>query len=205
MAKRLTLDTTGISGPLDIQTTRPAKPAATTTVAPAPVERGGEMPIAKPASRARKPAKPTATAPTSTTMLYGAGRPIQTALRLDLDLIEQFAQLAHDTGISFNTLLVATLHQALPATLEEAARLMILERANHPQPARAERNLRLPEQLRERLDQLAAAVRKRSPRATRADLINAALRQRTPPSQAQAAETVAAYRRELELSALSAA
>jgi len=67
--------------------------------------------------------------------------------------------------------------------------------------ARIERNLRLPEHLRARVDELTFAARGQLPRATRADLINAALRIGLPEDAEQGAGLVAAHAQRVELAA----
>lgn len=105
--------------------------------------------------------------------------------------------------MSANALAVAGLHAGLPAASEAARAAIVNERVSRAgtRSARIERNLRLPEHLRARVDELTLATRGRLPRATRADLINAALRGGLPADADQAAGLVAAHAQRLELAA----
>jgi predicted transcriptional regulator len=198
---RLTLDTTGIKSPLDIGA--PAAPDAATPNRETPT--GGEAgerraPRRPPRPRSSTRAKP----PPAPPPFYGAGRPIQTSLALDPELARQLDELARAAVVTFSALLVATLHCGLPTSGEQALRAAVTERADRPRGARVERNIRLPEQLRVRLDQLTENVRDATRRATRSDLANAALRVALPADAEHAAALVTEHHRRLELLPLAA-
>jgi hypothetical protein len=123
---------------------------------------------------------------------------------LDAELAQQLEELCRAGAVTFSALLVATLQSGLPTTGEQALRAAILERADRPRGARVERNVRLPEQLRVRLDQLTENVRDAARRATRADLTNAVLRAALPGDAEQAAKLVSDHHRRLELLPLAA-
>jgi hypothetical protein len=209
---RLTLDMTGITSPLDLgdrgmpdrQPPDPDTPPSPAASAAEPLE--GRSP-SRP--RGRPPAQPQF-APEALARhdppppFYGAGRPIQTSIALDAELARQIEDLARAAVVSVNALLVATLHAGLPATADAARHAAIIERADHSQAPRIETNVRLPEQLRARLDQLTANVRDATKRATRADLANAILRSAIPPDAEPAAKLVSDHHRRLELLALAA-
>ncbi len=199
---RLTLDTTGIKSPLDIGA--PAAPDAATPSRDTPT--GGEAGERRAPRRAPRPrsstrAKPPPAPPPP---FYGAGRPIQTSLALDPELARQLDELARPAAVTFSALLVATLHRGLPTSGEQALRAAVTERADRPRGARVERNIRLPEQLRVRLDQLTENVRDATRRATRSDLANAALRVALPADAEHAATLVTQHHRRLELLPLAA-
>jgi predicted transcriptional regulator len=195
---RLTLDTTGIKSPLDIGA--PAAPDAATPNRDTPTGgEAGERRAPRPRSSTR--AKPPPAPPPP---FYGAGRPIQTSLALDPELARQLDELARAAAVTFSALLVATLHRGLPTSGEQALRAAVTERADRPRGARVERNIRLPEQLRVRLDQLTENVRDATRRATRSDLANAALRVALPADAEHAATLVTEHHRRLELLPLAA-
>ena len=112
-------------------------------------------------------------------------------------------ELARAAGVSVNALAVAALHAGVPAAPEEARAAIVDERVSRAglRVARIERNLRLPEHLRARIDELTFATRGRLPRATRADLINAALRRGLPADAEGAALLVTEHARRLERAA----
>ena len=204
---RLTLDTTGIKSPLDMdergrRTPVPAKrpetkPAAKRRVKP------GETTKAAP-SRSRRSSARSSEAQASPATFYGGGRPIQTSIALDPELVAKLEELSRAGAVSFNALLVAVLQAGLPRTGDDACRAAVHERAERPRAARVESNVRLPEQLRVRLDQLTSNVRDTAKRATRADLTNAVLRATMPTGAEPAAQLVNEHRRRLELLALAA-
>jgi hypothetical protein len=109
--------------------------------------------------------------------------------------------------VSVNALAVAVLHSGLPLAADDARSAIVDERVRRAAEtvARVERNLRLPEQLRVRVDELTAAAQRRLPRATRADLVNAALRRGLPEGAQAAAELVAGHAQRLERAAATAA
>jgi hypothetical protein len=214
MTQRLTLSPTGIKSPLDVGTS----PAEAETPPPPAAAQATEQPARAPTRRAaaRKPkaqtpppsASATASEETKGTegtaaRFYGGGYPIQTSIALDVQLLEQAMELAWAAAVSFTTLIVATLQAGLPTTAEQAVKLAVLERADHP-ATRIERNIRLPRQLRARLDELAGA-HARAARVTRADLVNALMRQHLPDTAEAAAALCAAYTRQQALANIQAA
>jgi predicted DNA-binding protein len=134
---------------------------------------------------------------------YATGRPLQTSIAIDPDCATRLEQLARDTGISTNALTVAAVHAGLPASDDHARAMIVDERVGRAglRTARIERNLRLPQHLRARLDELTDAARDRLPRATRADLVNAALRTGLPSTSEQAAELAISHARRVEQAA----
>lgn len=204
MAGRLTLSTVGIKSPLDVAQAAAAEPSAAAEPAP-PVSARRPAPRARPrrtqAERAQQPA--TAPRPAGEAPFYGAGRPLQTSIALDAATSAQLEELARAARVSVNALAVAVLHAALPLEPDAVRSAIVDERVRRAgeQVARVERNLRLPEQLRARVDELTAAARERLPRATRADLVNAALRRGLPADAQAAARLVAEHAQRLERSA----
>lgn len=210
MAPRLTLSTVGIKSPLDVQqaaeepVVEPAAeepertaPARTrTTTAPARQRR---------ARTPRAPAKPESRA-VGETPFYGAGRPLQTSIALNAASTAQLEELARAAKVSVNALAVAVLHAGLPLDPDAVRSAIVDERVRRAgeQVARVERNLRLPAQLRARVDELTSAARERLPRATRADLVNAALRRGLPGDAQAAAQLVAEHAQRLERAAAAA-
>jgi hypothetical protein len=180
MTRRLTLNTAGIKSPLDI-----AEPAT---------ERGAR------ASRESTPHS-CAHGDTDRPGFYGGGRPVQSAIALETVHLARLEQLARASGLSLNAIAVAALHAGLPVSDAEARDAIVEERVARvgSSERRIECNLRVPAQLRARVDELTRECRERLPRAARADLVNAALR-RALPNDAQAASgLVAAFVRNLEL------
>jgi len=212
MAGRLTLSTVGIKSPLDVRQAgerpvaeppapdrAPAKPARPRAAPARP------RPTAAPARRARQQpqrARTGAEAP-----FYGSGRPLQTSIALDAACVAELEALARAARVSVNALAVAVLHSGLPPAADDARTAIVDERVRRAGEtvARVERNLRLPEQLRVRVDELTAAARQRLPRATRADLVNAALRRGLPQDAQAAAQLAAEHARRVERAAAAAA
>jgi predicted DNA-binding protein len=200
MARRLTLSTVGIKSPLDLseeQGQTHHDEARTERLHPGAPRQPRQRTRSTPASSdPRRPAP--ADAP-----FYATGRPLQTSIALDPDSATRLEQLARDTGISTNSLTVASLQAGLPAGDDDARAVIVDERVARAglRTARIERNLRLPEHLRARLDELTKAARDRVPRATRADLVNAALRTGLPSTAQQAAELAIAHARRVERAA----
>jgi hypothetical protein len=211
MMTRLTLDTTGIKSPLDIGNPSPAKPAPVERAEPArrkTAKVGAGESRSRPPRRSRPATDATTSAsaatPRPSAPFYGGGRPIQTSLALEAELATRVEELSRAGAVTFSALLVAVLQNGLPTTADQALRAAIHERADHPRGARVERNVRLPEQLRVRLDELTANVRDAARRATRADLTNAVLRSALPEDAEGAAKLVSDHRRRVELLALAA-
>ena len=141
--------------------------------------------------------------PVGAAPFYAAGRPLQTSIALDAAGAAQLEELARAARVSFNALAVAVLHAGLPLEADAVRSAIVDERVRRAgdHVARVERNLRLPEQLRARVDELTAAARDRLPRATRADLVNAALRRSLPTDAQAAAELVSEHAKRLERAA----
>jgi hypothetical protein len=207
MAPRLTLSTIGIKSPLDVaqagqpDASPPAAEPAPRTPSKRPVgQTRGERPQRARAPRAR-PAPDRR--PIGDVPFYAEGRPLQTSIALDAASATQLEELARAARVSFNALAVAVLHAGLPLEADAVRSAIVDERVRRAgdQVARVERNLRLPEQLRARVDALTIAARDRLPRATRADLVNAALRRSLPPDAQAAAELVAEHAKRLERAA----
>lgn len=206
MTQRLTLSTVGIKSPLDINRDDESTAAKTQTAdgrmpaAPTPPASRGK-PAKSPARSTLKIAEPApAQAPAP---FYGTGRPVQTSVAIDQDCSDRLDELARATGASLNALAVAAIHGGLPTTTEAAQQLIVGERVSRAgtRQRRIERNLRMPQQLRTRADELVAAARTRLPRAARADLLNAALRRGLPTDAQQAAELVEGHAQRIEKAA----
>jgi hypothetical protein len=200
MARRLTLSTVGIKSPLDLSEEREQ-----TEDQVGRVERSRpRAPRQRQPLRQRDPAVPShRSTPPFDSPFYGTGRPLQTSIAIDPDCAARLEQLARDTSISTNALTVATLHAGLPAGDDDARAMIVDERVSRAglPTARIERNLRLPEHLRAHVDELTRTAQDRLPRATRADLVNAALRTGLPATAEQAAELVTAHARRVEQAA----
>jgi hypothetical protein len=201
---RLTLSTVGIKSPLDVgELPEPASPAvATADAPPAPAS-----PPRQP--RQPRPRKPNAGAKAAkrggeaTTPFYGSGARVQTSIALDADYAQLLEELACAAHVTLNALAVAALQAGLPPQSDAARAAIVEERVRRVGATRVERNLRLPAQLRARIDELVAAARvaaarEGTPRSTRADLVNAALSAGLPADAQRAAELVAEYARRLE-------
>jgi Arc/MetJ-type ribon-helix-helix transcriptional regulator len=128
---------------------------------------------------------------------------VQTSIAVDADCSQLLEELARAAHVTLNALAVASLQAGLPAQSDAARAAIVDERIRRAgvTAARIERNLRLPEQLRARIDELVAAARERLPRVSRADLVNAALRGGLPANAEQAAELVCEYARRVERAA----
>ncbi len=201
---RLTLDTTGIKSPLDIVPDEPRTEEAATIKTRTRTTKPQAPHRARPRRQNAAPQSPPSSTTTRPTF-YGVGRPVQTSIAVDLELSERLEELARAGAVSVNALLVATLHAGLPTTVDDARQAAVLERADQPAKPRAERNIRLPAQLRARLDELTSGVQNVARRANRADIVNATLRSTTPHTAEDAAQLVSAYRRLVELEPLASA
>jgi hypothetical protein len=203
MAQRLTLSTAGIKSPLDLGEEERGRAEAIVSEPPSerPAARRRQTPRAKSATSALASRSPAAQAP-----FYGTGRPLQTSISFDADCVSQLDELARSAGVSANALAVAALQTGLPVAADAARAMIVDERVNRAgiRAARMERNLRLPEHLRARVDELTFAAQHQVPRATRADLVNAALRAGLPTDAQQAAELVAEHARRVERAAVAA-
>lgn len=193
---RLTLSTVGIKSPLDVDESIPADAAGD-----AKVKRAAPRPR-PPRSRPARPARSREQPSGEEARFYGTGSRVQTSMALDpghAQLLEELARAAH---VTVNALAVAALQAGLPAHNAAARAAIVEERVRRVGvPARVERNLRLPLQLRARVDELVAAARESMPRVNRADLVNAALGSGLPADAQRAAELVEDYARRLERAA----
>ena len=216
MAQRLTLSTVGIKSPLDVgqdAEATPARPAKRSTgatrVDAAHTSDAPPAPEAKRRPPSRRPRGERASRPRTATTdrdgggetpFYGSGRPLQTSIALDAELDELLEQVGRAARVPVNALVVAALQAGLPPHSDQAREAIVDERVSRAgqSPARVERNIRLPEHLRARIDELVASARERLPRGSRADLVNASLRRGLPADAEQAAELVAAHARRLE-------
>ncbi len=193
---RLTLSTVGIKSPLDVDENTPA-------AAPSDQEAAHAAPRPQPSRpRPSRPARTLEKPDEQEPRFYGTGSRVQTSIALDAghaQLLEELARAAH---VTVNALAVAALQAGLPANNAAARAAIVEERVRRVGvPARVERNLRLPLQLRARVDELVAAARESMPRVNRADLVNAALGSALPTDAQRAAELVADYARRLERAA----
>jgi hypothetical protein len=204
MAGRLTLSTVGIKSPLDIG---PAEAEPDVVRLP---------PDKPPDSRPRRAKRARPRAPRGAgaraaglrrdggeVPFYGSGRPVQTSVSLDGDCAQLLEDLARAAHVAVSALAVAAIQAGLPAQSDEARMAIVDERVARAGvvPARVERNFRLPEQLRARVDELVAAAREHLPRVNRADLVNAALRRGLPGDAQRAADLVSEYARRRERAA----
>ena len=206
--QRLTLSDVGIKSPLDIANAGDASAPA----APADdrVRAGARQAKARAASERRGAARaafdhgPRAFAATAPgrpggrAALLRNGQRVQTSIALDAEqagLLEELARAAH---VTVNALAVASLHAGLPTRGDDALNAIVDERVRRVGLTRVERNLRIPLQLRTRMDELVAIARPRVPHVNRADLVNAALVRGLPTDAQQAAELVTDYTRRLE-------
>ncbi len=205
--QRLTLSDVGIKSPLDIanagDASAPAAPADDRSE-PAPVKpkrapraRGAARPGQR-SSTGREPSPRPGPARADAQPFYGTGQRVQTSIALDAEqagLLEELARAAH---VTVNALAIASLHAGLPTRGDDALNAIVDERVRRVGLTRVERNLRIPLQLRTRMDELVAIARPRVPHVNRADLVNAALVRGLPTDAQQAAELVTDYTRRLE-------
>jgi hypothetical protein len=204
MARRLTLNTAGIKSPLDI-----AEPPTALAASQPGLDqdrgsgRSASGPRAPRKARAGKATRPPrrADGEADRPVFYGGGRPLQTAIALEAGHLAQLEQLARASGLSLNAIAVAVIHDGLPASAADARHSIVEERAARTARSarRVEYNLRIPTELRTRVDELTRDTRERLPRAARADLVNAALGRSLPGDGQAAAALVAAFARNLEL------
>jgi hypothetical protein len=205
MAQRLVLNTAGIKGVLAVGEDPPA--AAPVAAAP-PAE-----PLASPRRRSAqaKPASPAlaaiAPAPAAAAdrgdAFYGTGRQVQTSMALNTGQLERLSDLVRATGSSLNAIVVAGLQAGLPAGADAACEAILAERVSRAGGVapRVPTLIRLPRDLRLRIDELSVAARERVPRSVRADLINAALEQGVPSDPAAVIELVGEHAQRLERAA----
>jgi len=181
---------------------------------PARGERDGEPPeppIAKSSTgRTREPSTqraapaPHAPAESRAAAELLAGKSEQVAVRLDDDLWARVVELAEGVNArgghraSTTAVLATALAFACPEGEVEALDLVArreLELTDRRQVGRSEHNVRLPAQLRRRLDELAKAVRAAGFPGGRSALVNAILALRAPADAQAAAEQLDRLRR----------
>lgn len=205
---RLTLSTVGIKSPVDLTEVasdpRPVARASAENATPSP--RPPRRAAARtPVPRASRPRLVEEQPSGGEVPFYGRGRPLQTSVSMDEELLQLLEELARAARVSVNALVVAGLQAGLPTQADRVCEAIVEERVRRAGvvPARLVRNLRLPEQMRTRIDELTAAARERLPRVSRADLLNAALRSGLPSDAEGAAELVGEYARRLERAAVA--
>jgi hypothetical protein len=183
-----------------VSSAEPAPPAAPPRAPRRPTSR----PTTPAADRTNDGASTSDQAPeTPRAAFYGAGAVEQTSIAIEPTLYETMTEVARAARVPSNTLFLATVNASLPATASDAVKAIVGERANHP-GRRREYTPRVPLALRARVDELVAAAREHVSKVTRADLVNATLREGLPTDAHQAAELVAAWERNRELSQLPA-
>jgi hypothetical protein len=134
---------------------------------------------------------------------YGTGRQVQTSMALNTGQLERLSDLVRATGSSLNAIVVAGLQAGLPAGADAACEAILAERVSRAGGVapRVPTLIRLPRDLRLRIDELSVAARERVPRSVRADLINAALEQGVPSDPAAVMELVGEHAQRLERAA----
>ena len=199
---RLTLSTVGIKSPLDVADAAPASTSPTPPSAPTRPAPKARSSSTRRSGRHRSAGerRPAADAP-GHEPFYGCGPRVQTSIALDADHARLLDELARAGHVTVNALAVAALQAGLPAHSPDALTAIVDERVRSVGHSRVERNLRIPVQLRTRIDELVAAARDRVPRVKRADLVNAALGRGLPADAQQAATLVADFTRRLEAAA----
>jgi hypothetical protein len=202
MARRLALNTAGIKSPLDVgDVASPATTPAPTTRPVTPERRPAASRVLEPATQPVPDPSAAQARSKHTPPFFGGGRGLQTSIALDTPRAELLAELSRATSLSMNAIAVAAIHAGLPTSTDAARELILAERVDRAgaRKPRLETNLRLPLQLRTRVDELTAGARELLPRSERADLINATLGRGLPHQAEAAAELVAEHTRQLEL------
>jgi predicted transcriptional regulator len=130
---------------------------------------------------------------------YGAGVPLDTGVRVNPEHLKVLTGLSHATGRSLNAIAVAALHAGLPRASVSASEAIVAEQRARvgARERRVRMTLRLPDDLRARIDELSTPARERLSRGARADLINAAFQRGLPADAAGAAELVDEHARRL--------
>ena len=129
-----------------------------------------------------------------------SGYSFQTAIAFDVELYELVERRADGGGVAVRALVIAALDASLPADSAAAGQLALRERFEHT-ASRIERNIRLPQEQRERLDEL-VAPHERTIRGARSMLINALLRNALPDSGEGVSQLVQNYQLQRALAAL---
>lgn len=125
----------------------------------------------------------------------GSAQSRQTALRLDADLVTRLAELTQAGGATVNltALTVAVLSRHVPSASAAALELLVDHAAARlragSRPAR-EVNIRIPDPLRARLDELVREAKREFPAASRSALVSAILARHLPTDPAVAADVV---------------
>lgn len=192
---RPTLSMVGIQSPLDVGSDRPR---------PAPAEALLDAPPAVDAAAlaaSRAPRRRTGSGSESPSRLeqrpahafYASGRPIvETAMALDPPLVERLGELSRASGRSVNALALAALEVGLPSSASAALDAIVAEQRARvgATDRRLRMTLRLPDDLRARIDELASPALEQLSRGARTDLINAALEAALPEDAYAAAALV---------------
>jgi hypothetical protein len=180
MAQRLVLNTAGIKGVLAV---------------------GEDPPIAQPVAAA-PPAEPAAS-PRRRSAQPRPASPALAAIALNAAQLERLSDLVRATGSSLNAIVVAGLQAGLPTGADAACEAILAERVSRAGAVapRVPTLIRLPRDLRLRIDELSVAARERVPRSVRADLINAALERGVPSDPAAVVELVGEHAQRLERAA----
>jgi hypothetical protein len=205
MAQRLVLNTAGIKGVLAVGEDPPAAPISAAAPAEPPALPRRRSAQAKPASPALAAIAPAPAMPAAERgdAFYGTGRQVQTSMALNTGQLERLSDLVRATGSSLNAIVVAGLQAGLPAGADAACEAILAERVSRAGGVapRVPTLIRLPRDLRLRIDELSVAARERVPRSVRADLINAALEQGVPSDPAAVIELVGEHAQRLERAA----
>jgi predicted transcriptional regulator len=211
MARRLTLSTVGIDSPLSVGETPPPQPApdeqpeqaSHAEQAEATKEASAPRPRRRPRSRVSSvDATPTgvATLPRERGdgAFYGTGRPLETAMALNPTHLERLGELSRAASRSINAITVAALQAGLPGSTDAAGEAIVAEQRGRvgALDRRVRTTMRLPDDLRARIDELSVPALRLS-RGARADLINAALERGLPADPYAAAALVDGHARRL--------
>ena len=159
-------------------------------------EEGGGEGKAKRATVPRAPAQALQRGTEGT--FWAVGILEQTSVAVDPELLRPVESMRQELSVPAATLFSAIVQAGLPAEANAAADAVLLEQSDHPGRGR-EHNLRMPVGLKARLDELLKEVKVLVGRATRSDLINAALRTGMPDNVDQARELYVAYHRQQTL------
>lgn len=133
---------------------------------------------------------------TETDLLRGPSR--RRSLSVDADLHTQLSDTASSAGVGLSTLVVALLARGLAST-DDVGEVAVAERVRRVdvRDQRIRLQMPLPGGLVNRLDGALAEARRRSPRATAADVANGILAEELPAPEA-AARIVFDFRRQIE-------
>ena len=201
MARRLTLSTVGIDSPLAVGEAPPSPAAAPAQQSEQPSS--APRPQRRPRSRVRAADATPASVATLPRQrgdgaFYGTGRPWETAMALNPAHLERLGELSRAAGRSLNAIVVAALHAGLPGSTDAAGEAIVAEQRARvgALDRRVRTTMRLPDDLRARIDELSVPALRLS-RGARADLINAALERGLPADAYAAAALVDGHARRL--------